>query len=69
MPHLIYLLAVLVCPVAMGAMTLLLMMRMGNHSHSQQADPGEVARLRAEVNELSAQGGAEQFQRGAAPAE
>lgn len=65
MPDLIYLVAVLVCPITMGAM-MLLMMR-GNQSQSQHADPDEVARLRAEVNELRAQGSAEQLQPGRGP--
>ena len=58
MPDLIYLLAVLVCPITMGAM-MLLMMR-GNQSHPAPASPDEVARLRAEVDELRAHAVAEQ---------
>jgi len=55
MPDLIYLLAVLVCPIAMGAM-MLVMMR-GNHSHEAPASTDdEVARLRAEVDQLRSQG-------------
>ena len=64
MPDLIYLLAVLVCPITMGAMMLLMR---GNQSHSPQADSDEVARLRAEVNELRAQGSSEQLQAGRGP--
>jgi len=54
MPDLIYLLAVLACPIAMGAM-MLVMMR-GNRSH--QAPTGnadEVSRLRAEIEQLRAE--------------
>lgn len=65
MPELIYLLAVLVCPITMGAM-MLLMMR-GNQSHSHKADPNEVARLRVEVHEMRAQGSAEHSQAGRGP--
>lgn len=47
MPDLIYLIAMIACPVAMG-----LMMR-GNHGSGAQSD--EVAQLRAEVEGLRAQ--------------
>lgn len=51
MSDLIYLLAVLVCPIAMGAM-MLVMMR-GSHSDRSPGGAGdEVARLRAEVEQL-----------------
>ena len=51
MSDLIYLLAVLVCPIAMGAM-MLVMMR-GSHSDKSRVDAGdEVAQLRAEVEQL-----------------
>lgn len=56
MPDLIYLLAVLACPVGMGVM-MLVMMR-GNHSdHSDHgtATSDEVAELRAEVERLRSQ--------------
>jgi hypothetical protein len=57
MPDLIYLLAVLACPVGMGVM-MLVMMR-GNHDkHGNQtsgAPSDEVAQLRAEVESLRAQ--------------
>lgn len=54
MPDLIYVLAVLACPIGMGVM-MLVMMR-GGHNH--KAAPGaddEVARLRAEVEQLRAE--------------
>ena len=55
MPDLIYLLAVLACPIVMGVM-MLVMMRSGDHqtqpSISPQAD--EVAQLRWEVERLRA---------------
>ena len=55
MPDLIYLLAILVCPVGMGLM-MLMMMRGGNSNRSLSATTGdEVARLRAEVEQLRAQ--------------
>lgn len=50
MPDLIYLLAVLACPVGMGVM-MLVMMR-GNHSQRRDEHDDEVARLRAEVDHL-----------------
>ena len=51
MSDLIYLLAILVCPVAMGAM-MLVMMR-GSHSDKSRVGAGDdVARLRAEVQQL-----------------
>lgn len=57
MPDLIYLLAVLACPVGMGVM-MLVMMR-GNHSdhgnHGTGATSDEVAELRAEVERLRSQ--------------
>lgn len=54
MPDLIYLLAVLACPVGMGVM-MLVMMR-GKHSDRPTSSPGdEVARLRAEVDQLRAE--------------
>ncbi len=47
MPDLIYLIAVLACPIGMGVM-MLVMMR-GNHGHKAEPSSGdEVARLRAE---------------------
>lgn len=53
MPDLIYLLAVLACPIGMGVM-MLVMMR-GNHGHKTEPSSGdEVARLRAEVEQLRA---------------
>lgn len=55
MPDLIYLLAVLACPVGMGLM-MLMMMRGGNSNRSAPSQTGdEVARLRAEVEQLRAQ--------------
>ncbi len=57
MPDLIYLLAVLACPVGMGVM-MLVMMR-GNHGNQANQTSGassdEVAQLRAEVARLRAQ--------------
>ncbi|WP_109509776.1 hypothetical protein [Nocardioides speluncae] len=54
MPDLIYLIAVLVCPIMMGAM-MLVMMR-GNHNHHPPSGSSdEVARLRAEVQQLRAE--------------
>lgn len=60
MPDLIYLLAVLACPVGMGVM-MLVMMR-GTHSdrgnygnHGTRATSDEVAELRAEVERLRSQ--------------
>lgn len=54
MPDLIYLLAVLACPIMMGAM-MLVMMR-GNHNHDAPGgSPDEVARLREEVEQLRAE--------------
>lgn len=53
MPDLVYLLAVLACPIAMGVM-MLVMMRSGDHRQPPSAgsDGGEVAQLRAEVERL-----------------
>lgn len=51
MPDLIYLLALLACPIGMGVM-MLVMMR-GNHTHGAPPASGdEVARLRAELDQL-----------------
>lgn len=59
MPDLIYLLAVLACPVGMGVM-MLVMMR-GKHSDRAAPSSGdEVARLRAEVEQLRAERAADQ---------
>lgn len=58
MPDLIYLLAVLACPVGMGLM-MLLMMRGSHSNHNASAGaPDEVARLRAEVEQLRTQSSA-----------
>lgn len=58
MPDLIYLLAVLACPVGMGAM-MLVMMR-GKHGGGDTPSSGdEVARLRGEVEQLRAKRAAE----------
>jgi hypothetical protein len=54
MRDLIYLLAVLACPVGMGLM-MLLMMRGGHGNHNSAAGGDEVARLRAEVEQLRAE--------------
>lgn len=51
MPDLIYLLALLACPIAMGAM-MLVMMRGKRDHHPPSADRDEVAQLRAEVEQL-----------------
>jgi len=53
MPDLIYLLAVLACPITMGVM-MLVMMRSGGHDQrrSSVGDTDEVARLRAEADRL-----------------
>jgi len=54
MPDLIYLLAVLACPIGMGVM-MLVMMR-GNHGQGAAPSSGdEVARLRDEVEQLRAE--------------
>lgn len=55
MPDLVYLLAVLACPIIMGVM-MLVMMRSGDHRQppSNGSDGGEVAQLRAEVERLRA---------------
>lgn len=54
MPDLIYLLAVIACPVGMGLM--MLMMMRGHHGRQESGPTGdEVARLRAEVEHLRAQ--------------
>lgn len=54
MPDLIYLLVLLACPIGMGVM-MLVMMR-GNHGHQAAPSSGEeVARLRAEVEQLRAE--------------
>jgi hypothetical protein len=54
MSDLIYLLAVLACPIGMGVM-MLLMMR-GNHGHKvEPSSDDEVARLRAEVEQFRAE--------------
>jgi hypothetical protein len=59
MPDLIYLLALLACPIGMGVM-MLVMMR-GNHGHGGAPASGdEVARLRAEVEQLRAERPADQ---------
>jgi uncharacterized protein YbaR (Trm112 family) len=63
MSDLIYLLAILVCPVAMGAM-MLVMMR-GSHSDKSRVGAGdEVARLRAEVQQLREERNSEQTSSG-----
>lgn len=54
MPEVIYLLAVLACPVGMGVM-MLLMMRGNQSNHGSGATGDEVAQLRAEVERLRAQ--------------
>jgi hypothetical protein len=56
MPDLIYLLAVLACPVGMGVM-MLVMMR-GDSATPSSGD--EVARLRAQVEQLRAERAADQ---------
>lgn len=54
MPDLIYLLAVLACPIGMGVM-MLVMMR-GNHGpKAEPSSDDEVARLRAEVEQFRAE--------------
>ena len=54
MPDLIYLLAVLACPVGMGLM--MLMMMRGNHGNDESAaSSDDVAQLRAQVERLRAQ--------------
>jgi hypothetical protein len=59
MPDLIYLLAVLACPIMMGAM-MLVMMRGNNNHHAPSGSPDEVARLREEVERLGAERPADQ---------
>ena len=54
MPDLIYLLAVLACPIMMGAM-MLVMMRGNHNNHAPSGSPDEVARLREEVEQLRAE--------------
>lgn len=60
MPDLIYLLAVLACPVGMGLMMLMMMRGTRGHHGNQDnrgsgADGDEVAQLRAEVERLRVQ--------------
>jgi uncharacterized protein YbaR (Trm112 family) len=58
MPDLIYLLAVLACPITMGAMMLFMMRGKHDNQHNHGAPSGttdEVARLRAEVEQLRAE--------------
>lgn len=50
MPDVVYLLAVLACPIAMGVMMLVMMRSGGQH----QTGADEVAHLRAEVEQLRA---------------
>lgn len=57
MRDLIYLLAVLACPVGMGLM-MLLMMRGGHSNQNSTAGGDEVALLRAEVEQLRAENSA-----------
>ncbi len=52
MPDLIYLLMILVCPIAMGVM--MVMMMRGGRGDQATAESNEVARLRAEVEHLKA---------------
>jgi hypothetical protein len=59
MPDLIYLLAVLACPIMMGAMMLVMMRGKHNHQATSQS-PDEIARLRAEVEQLRAERPADQ---------
>jgi hypothetical protein len=54
MPDLIYLLAVLACPVGMGVM-MLVMMRRNRRGGATASSGDEVARLRAEVEQLRAE--------------
>ncbi len=54
MPQLIYALALLACPVAMGAM-MWMMMRGGGSSAPAQGDgSAELARMKAEIDQLRA---------------
>ncbi len=53
MTELFYGLALLACPVGMGAM-MWMMMRGGSHSAPQQDASGELTRMRAEIDQLRA---------------
>jgi hypothetical protein len=61
MSSVFYTLAVLACPVGMGLMMFMMMRGHDKNpaSQAQPADPGEIEGLRAEIEALKAQRGAE----------
>jgi hypothetical protein len=54
MPELFYSLAILACPVGMGVMMWLMMRGNGHGQPAVAADDAELARMRAEIDQLRA---------------
>ncbi|EGD42844.1 hypothetical protein ACFVJS_10585 [Nocardioides sp. NPDC057772] len=54
MTQLLYSVAILACPVGMGLMMFFMMRRSGGHTSAPPANEQELARLRAELDQLKA---------------